>query len=425
MGQSVSASWLSAPLAKELLEELRQFSLQAPGSFWAPGPVSARFRWAVNINDWKPSGGSDGEEFRLLLSLLKPEEQESIMSYRALPDRKRTLLGRLLGLRACAQALGQSDFAGIQIGRTKGKKPFLLSPLPTTLPNFNFNVSHDGNWVVLASDPIFLVGADVSAPQQERGEREDETWYQDLQAVLTDTERECIKSSSSAVRYATFQRIWSAKEAVSKAVGLGLAFGLERMEVQLPGAHQENLGNLVLTALGITRSETTEPAAKKGRIKFSSLLDSLQNGKSGSGRPPAPGGTPAPATREEKAEAVPTPMQRVEIHIDGWPRADWTVYQEELRGSWISMAMGPVDEAVDANGTFRATFRLPGLGGPSDLEALQGKLDNVQPTSASGGSWIPHDKGFQTLPVEALLPQEAKEQLAILRGRDVALAAGV
>ena len=25
---------------------------------------------------------------------------------------------------------------------------------------------------------------------------------------------------------------------------------------------------------------------------------------------------------------VPTLMQRVEIHIDGWPRADWTVYQE-------------------------------------------------------------------------------------------------
>ena len=57
MGQS--ASWLSAPLAKELLEELRQFSLQvgtghvamsgreplqseAPGSFWDSSPVSAR-----------------------------------------------------------------------------------------------------------------------------------------------------------------------------------------------------------------------------------------------------------------------------------------------------------------------------------------------------------------------------------------------
>ena len=115
MGQSVSASWLSAPLAKELLEELRQFSLQArlkcdesplalglcggavgrrPAAFGllapclhvrasdtgtkggigfrsaAPSHAHTGFRWAVNINDWKPSGGSDGEEFRLLLLCL-------------------------------------------------------------------------------------------------------------------------------------------------------------------------------------------------------------------------------------------------------------------------------------------------------------------------------------------------------------------
>ncbi|CAE7631904.1 aasdhppt [Symbiodinium pilosum] len=119
-------------------------------------------------------------------------------------------------------------------------------------------------------------------------------------------------------------------------------------------------------------------------------------------------------------------MERVEIHIDGWPRPDWTVYQEELAGSWISVAFGPVDEAVDANGTFRATFRLPGLGGPSDLEALKSsRAEHAELTASLASRWTPQAGGFQTISVDALLPQEAKEQLTIIRGRNIAAAAGV
>ncbi|CAE7400952.1 aasdhppt [Symbiodinium natans] len=298
--------------------------------------------------------------------------------------------------------------------------------------NFNFNVSHDGNWVVLASDSIFLVGSPLSAVlmfqhpsksvENEKMRLGTRPMGKDLQAVLTDAERDNIKSCSSTMRYATFQRIWSAKEAVSKAIGQGLAFGLERMEVQLPGMLQENLGNLVLTALGLSRSEAPEPAAKKGRVKFSSLLENLQNGKTSNGL--------RHETHAQRTPEVQAQMQRIEIHIDGWPRPDWTVYQEELEGSWISVALGPVDEAVDANGTFRATFRLPGLGGPSDLQALQSKMKMEPMTEAtrpwaSVSDWTPQAEGFRILPVEALLPQEVTEQLAILRGRDMALAAGV
>lgn len=33
-------------------------------------------------------------------------------------------------------------------------------------PNFNFNVSHEGDYVVLASEPLCICGIDVAAPQQ-------------------------------------------------------------------------------------------------------------------------------------------------------------------------------------------------------------------------------------------------------------------
>lgn len=42
--------------------------------------------------------------------------------------------------------------------------------LASDIPNFNFNVSHHGDYVVIASEPLCLVGLDVvsyTAPQNE------------------------------------------------------------------------------------------------------------------------------------------------------------------------------------------------------------------------------------------------------------------
>merc|ERR1719436_2076811 len=99
--------------------------------------------------------------------------------------------------RACSYASGLEQFDNICIARTYGKKPFLKSPRPSELPNFNFNVSHDGRWVVLASDPLRLVGADVAAPQRERGDLEDDAWLEDLSELLFDSEQERISRETN------------------------------------------------------------------------------------------------------------------------------------------------------------------------------------------------------------------------------------
>lgn len=405
MGQNVSGAWLSVPLAEELLAELEQYNLEAPDSFWG-GSSCARFRWAVNVGRWMPQGGAEGEEFKMLLSLLPFEEQEQVMQYRALPDKKRTLIGRLLSLRACAQALGDSAYDQIQIGRTKGKKPFLHSPLPGSLPNFNFNISHDGSWVVLASDCLYLVGVDVSAPQRERGDHEDETWFQDMTSVLTENERESIKGGKThQERYAIFQRIWSAKEAVSKAVGSGLSFGFERMEVTLPGESEDGLGNMVLSAIGWPRSDVEKPPGKRSRMNFSSLLANLQGGQRGQGGGTERGDQPPRPAPEKTGEAPQHKPSRVDLDIDHWLRSDWIVEQQEFSGgSWVTVALGPVYDAVDADGIFKTTFRLPGLGGPTNVEGLMGKAQ----TEASR-HWIPEAQGFQQLAVDALAPQKVRE----------------
>ena len=69
---------------------------------------------------------------------------------------------RLLQRAACARVTS-APHASIEIRRTKGRKPFLASPLPdpALAPNFNFNVSHEGDFVVLASEPVAVCGVDV------------------------------------------------------------------------------------------------------------------------------------------------------------------------------------------------------------------------------------------------------------------------
>lgn len=283
--------------------------LQAPAGFWGEAS-DARWRWAVNVGLWEPHGGAEGPEFQLLLGLLpEGEEREGVLKLPSFLDRKRRLVGRLLAQRACARALGESDFGGFVIGRTYGLKPFLRRPLPPHLPNFNFNVSHDGRWVVLASDPLRLVGVDVSAPQWIRGDKEDDSYLDELENIISLGEQRRIRRETTVLaRYAIFQRIWSAKEAVAKAVGQGVDFGFQRIEVTLDGE------------------------------------DSAQ----------WPAWVPCPGRRQVEED-----RRETEVTIDMWPRPDWEIKQHQLPGGhWASVALGPVEEAEDQHREFSATLRL-------------------------------------------------------------------
>ena len=82
-------------------------------------------------------------------------------------DRKRALVSRLLQRAAAARVLGL-PWDAVHLGRTREGKPHLAGPSAEAaaaagphLPCFNFNVSHHGDWVALASEPLCLVGVDV------------------------------------------------------------------------------------------------------------------------------------------------------------------------------------------------------------------------------------------------------------------------
>ena len=117
---------------------------------WPQAPEEARC-WFVDANAWQPSRA----ELGFLLSLLPAAESGAVLVLRNPVDRKRALLSRMLQRHCIATSL-QLPHERVVIARTKGGKPFESSGLQrdAARSNFNFNVSHEGHLVVLASDLV-------------------------------------------------------------------------------------------------------------------------------------------------------------------------------------------------------------------------------------------------------------------------------
>jgi phosphopantetheinyl transferase len=126
---------------------------------------------------------------------------------------------------------------------------------PAHAPNFNFNVSHEGDFVVLASEPLCLVGVDVSAPEACRSgaSRPAPELLKLFSKQLSRCEADYIRSAgcdgasllfracarrvsfAAAEQQSAFRKIWSLKEAFVKARGDGLGLELGRVDFALAG----------------------------------------------------------------------------------------------------------------------------------------------------------------------------------------------
>ena len=136
---------------------------------------------------------SESHHNPLTVSCPEQEERGRVAKFVHLDDRKRALVSQLLQRWACERALGV-PFRHVALQRTKGGKPFLTARLgvpmcvfsrtalmrvlstkqaeaavrPVAAANWNFNVSHEGDYVVMAAEPLCVCGVDVAAPAQLR-----------------------------------------------------------------------------------------------------------------------------------------------------------------------------------------------------------------------------------------------------------------
>ncbi len=91
-----------------------------------------------------------------------------------------------------------------------------------------FNVSHSEGWAVFAFSNTGPVGIDVELFDRK-------TRYETLVSqILSDRENAQIAAWTNAERHAAIRRAWITKEAVFKAIGTGIAVGMQAVEFDLP-----------------------------------------------------------------------------------------------------------------------------------------------------------------------------------------------
>ncbi|CAK9064667.1 unnamed protein product [Durusdinium trenchii] len=268
------------------------------------GPAAGyTHRWAVNIDSWEPEGGAEGTEFQFLLQLIKEKnERNKVLRFVYFADQKRALISRLLVRQACASALKKTNFDDIEIKRTKGSKPFLAYPLcpEDEAPNWNVNCSHEGKWVVCASESHVIAGIDVAEMRRTNNKGQTIDFHNVYRGSLTDKEWEYVKAHGPCQdkEYEAFSRFWSAKEAFVKARGDGIQYPLHQAEFHW-----------------------------------------------------------APLEGYEPGTAF-----QGDVHIEGTHSPKWRFVQYRMPGDsphWTTVGRGPITSIVDAHGEFTKTLRKP------------------------------------------------------------------
>ena len=115
----------------------------------------------------------------------------------------------------------------IQFDYNATGKPRLSSKHDSSI---EFNVSHSGDWALFGFTDGSPVGVDVELFQRK-------TNFEALAPqVLNANERKQLELIAPVERNAAIMQAWVAKEAVLKAIGVGIGFGLHAAEFPIPQA---------------------------------------------------------------------------------------------------------------------------------------------------------------------------------------------
>jgi|SRR5690348_15632811 len=136
-------------------------------------------------------------------------------------------MGRAPLLALLAAYVG-ADLASLELHNDEFGKPRLMVD-GAEHPDLQFNWSHSGALAVVALARSVMPGVDIEQP------REGVKILEIAQRFFSPDEAEALAACQGSEREALFFRLWCAKEAVLKAVGRGLAFGLERIAFERQG----------------------------------------------------------------------------------------------------------------------------------------------------------------------------------------------
>nr|XP_009676752.1 PREDICTED: L-aminoadipate-semialdehyde dehydrogenase-phosphopantetheinyl transferase [Struthio camelus australis] len=146
--------------------------------------------------------------------------------------------GRLLIRKLIAEKL-HIPWNEIRLQRTSKGKPFLANDISSTCSSYNFNISHQGDYAVLAAEPELQVGIDIMKTSLP-GSSSIRNFFRVMKRQFTETEWDVIKSMNNEwMQLDMFHRHWALKESFLKAVGVGIGFNLQRIEFNVSPLHLE------------------------------------------------------------------------------------------------------------------------------------------------------------------------------------------
>ncbi|XP_029965295.1 L-aminoadipate-semialdehyde dehydrogenase-phosphopantetheinyl transferase [Salarias fasciatus] len=196
------------------------------------GEEMGSVRWAFRCgSSWTPSRF----DWLFAARCIQREEKDRIGQFVFTKDAKSAMAGRLLLRKFICEKMG-IPWSEIRLERSPRGKPFLAAPLKVSSDSsraWSFNISHQGDYAVLAADQGVQVGVDIMKCTMP-GSSSVPEFFRIMTRQFTAYEWRIIQSAGSELlQLAAFYRHWALKESFIKAVGTGLGFNLQRVEFHL------------------------------------------------------------------------------------------------------------------------------------------------------------------------------------------------
>jgi 4'-phosphopantetheinyl transferase len=152
------------------------------------------------------------------------EEEKVRLDLITIPvSRDRVMLRRSLTRIILSSLLGCSPDK-IRFCRSSYGKPYFLEPVT----DVRFNLSHSGKYLILIAHRNKEVGVDIETAQSFRKRK-----YETLEAIYSPEEFSYYQTLSMREQYQMFCRTWVMKEAVTKALTLGLTADLNKISLPI------------------------------------------------------------------------------------------------------------------------------------------------------------------------------------------------
>ncbi|NEO84093.1 MAG: 4'-phosphopantetheinyl transferase superfamily protein [Spirulina sp. SIO3F2] len=158
------------------------------------------------------------------LSVLNPAEQARMQRFIKVRDRLRYIWARGKLRYLLAAYVGEAA-AAVQFQYETRGKPYLAEhPV-------QFNISHSGDWLVIAVVRDRAIGVDIEQIQATK------SWLALAERFFRQSESQALKALPPHEQTTAFFKLWTRKEAFLKATGQGLQ-GLPNLELAVHQSHQ-------------------------------------------------------------------------------------------------------------------------------------------------------------------------------------------